>query len=129
MVGRTSTTRQIIAAAGTRIFACLALLTGGTANLRADDTPKASCQSISEWAVEIRTNDLSSLSQTQQSNIAYYLAEQGRENKKIPAILPIFNDREKQISFSLIFPYRECPHSRRCVGTAVFPESGKIRLK
>jgi hypothetical protein len=126
---RPSTTRQIIAAAGTRIFACLALLTGLTASSRADDTPKAYCQSISERTVEIRTNDLSSLSQTQQSNIAYYLAEQGRKNKKIPAILPILNDREKQLGFSLIFPYGECPHLRRCVGTAVFPESGKIRLK
>jgi hypothetical protein len=120
---------QIIAAITMRLFACLALLTGLTASSRADDTPKAYCQSISERTVEIRTNDLSSLSQTQQSNIAYYLAEQSRENKKIPAILPIFNDREKQLAFSLIFPYRECPNLRRCVGTAVFPESGKIRLK
>jgi hypothetical protein len=120
---------QIIVAITMRLFACLALLTGLTASSWADDTPKASCQSISEWAVEIRTNDLSSLSQTQQSNIAYYLAEQSRENKKIPAILPIFNDREKEISFSLIFPYGGCPHSRRCIGTAVFPESGGIKLK
>jgi hypothetical protein len=129
MVGRTSTTRRIIIAAGMRTFAYLALLTGLAASSQADDTPKAYCESISERNIEIRTNDLSSLSQTQQSNIAYYLAEQGRENKKIPAILAILNDREKQLAFSLIFPHRECPYSRRCVGTAVFPESGKIKLK
>jgi hypothetical protein len=121
---------QIIIAAGMRIFACLALSTGGIANLRADDTPKTSCTSISARMLQIRTDDLSSLSQRQQTNISYYLAEEARENKKNSRRLNIFNDatfRNQQLNFSLIFPDGRC--ERGCVGTAVLPSSDKIRLQ
>jgi hypothetical protein len=132
MVGRTSTITRIILAGGMRIFACLVLLTGGTANLWGDDTPKTSCETISERILEIRTDDLSILSQRQQSNIAYYLAEEARENRKIPTRLSIFNDKllwNQQLNFSLIFPYGGCPHPHRCAGMAVLPGSDKIRLQ
>lgn len=127
---RTLTTRQIIAAAGIRIFACLALLTGGTANLRGDDTPKTSCETIPGRMLEIRTNDLSDLSQRQQTNISYYLSEEARENKKKSLRLYVFNDatlRNQQLNFSLIFPNGRC--ERGCVGTAVLPSTDKIRLQ
>lgn len=129
---RTSITPRIIFAAGIRLFACLALLTADIANLRADDTPKTSCETISERILEIRTDDLSSLSQRQQSNIAYYLAEEARENRKIPTRLSIFNDKllwNQQLNFSLIFPYGGCPHPHRCAGVAVLPSLDKIRLQ
>jgi hypothetical protein len=129
----TSGERQMISAmyaAGMRIFACVALLTGSTENLKADDWPKTSCTTISARVLEIRTDDLSSLSQRQQANISYYLAEEARENKKKPRKLSIINDatfRNQQLNFSLIFPNGGCQH--RCVGTAVLPGSGKIRLQ
>ena len=129
---RTSITRRIVIAAGMRIFTCLALLIGGTANLRGDDTPKTSCETISERMLEIRTDDLSSLSQRQQANIAYYLAEEARQNGKIPTRLSIFNDKplwNQKLNFSLIFPYGGCPHAHRCAGTAVLPGLDKIRLQ
>jgi hypothetical protein len=127
---RTATAPRIIFAAGIRIFACLALLTGGTANLRGDDTPKTSCETISARMLEILTADLSSLSRRQQTNISFYLAEEARENKRKPRRLNIFNDatlRNQQLNFSLIFPSSGC--QRRCVGTAVLPSSDKLRLQ
>jgi hypothetical protein len=132
MIGLTSTKLRIIIAAGMRILACLALLTGDAANLRADDTPKAYCQTIPEWTVEIRTNDLSSLNQRQRANIAYYLANEAQETGKIPATLRIFKDEplwNQTLNFSLIFPYGRCPHPNRCTGTAVLPGLDKIRLQ
>jgi hypothetical protein len=129
---RDTTAPRFFFAAGIRLFACLALLTADIANLRADDTPKTSCETISERVLEIRTDDLSSLSQRQQSNIAYYLAQEARENRKIPTRLNIFNDKllwNQQLNFSLIFPYGGCPHPHRCVGTAVLPILNKIRLQ
>ena len=113
-----------------RFLACLALLTAGTANLWGDDTPKTSCETISARMLEIRTNDLSSLSQRQQTNISYYLAEEARENKKKSHRLYIFNDatlRNQQLNFSLIFPNGRC--ERGCLGIAVLPSSDKIRLQ
>jgi hypothetical protein len=120
----------------TKLFAFLVALLAATAsNLLADDIPKTRCVSVGSLVESVPPYDLSSLSQSQQSNVSYYLKELAHNNLEIPPRLkvlkgPFFRDQSRndaQLHFTLIFPDGDC--ESRCIGNAVLPDSAGVKLR
>jgi hypothetical protein len=109
------------------ICTAVALLTTTNSSLYGDDTPKALCVSVSSLVGDIRPNDISDLSQTQQLNITYYLENLARSNLEIPKRIHPLKDRifktrsfrDTQLNLTLIFPDSVC--ESRCIGAAILP--------
>jgi hypothetical protein len=113
----------------------IAFLAAFTSNLLGDDTPKTRCVSVSSLVESVPPYDLSSLSQTQQSNVSYYLMELARNNIEIPPRLkvlkgPFFRDqshKDAQLHFTLIFSDGDC--ESQCIGNAVLPDVTGVKLR
>jgi hypothetical protein len=117
------------------ICAIIVFLTATTSNLFGDDTPKTICRSLSLLVLSVPPYDLSELSQTQQSNVSYYLEEMTRSNLKIPPRLNVLQDRiltyrsfkDSPLHFTLIFPSPGC--EGQCIGTAILPGPTGFRMR
>jgi hypothetical protein len=113
----------------------VALLAATVSNLLGDDMPKTRCVSVSSLVESVPPYDLSSLSQTQQSNVSYYLKELARNNLEIPPRLkvlkgPFFSDqshKDAHIHFTLIFSDGDCENE--CTGNAVLPNPTGVKLR
>jgi hypothetical protein len=119
-----------------KLFASVVALLAATAsNLLGDDMPKTRCVSIGSLVESVPPYDLSSLSQTQQSNVSYYLKELASNNLEIPPRLkvlkgPFFRDqsnKDAQLHFTLIFSDGDCEN--QCIGNAVLPDAAGVKLR
>jgi hypothetical protein len=119
-----------------KLFAfAVALLAATASNLLGDDMPKTRCVSIGSLVESVPPYDLSSLSQTQQSNVSYYLKELARNNLAVPPRLkvlkgPFFrdqSDKDVQLHFTLIFSDGDCEN--QCIGNAVLPDPAGVKLR
>jgi hypothetical protein len=120
-----------------KVLTCAAvfLLTTTDSNLLGDDTPKPLCISVNSLLVDVRSDDLSELSQAQQLNVAHYLDKLRHSNFEVPRRLHLLKDRifkdrslrDAKLNLTLIFPDGVCEH--RCVGTAILPGPGGLRAQ